>query len=130
MPVRWDMLTMKQRKQIVKSCMFLKEKFEDGSFAKLKARLVADGRTQDRSLYSDYSSPTAKTRSVITCLKLAAVKKWECMKVDIGGAFLCAKINENEEVFLQLDQKMTELAVGFMPELEEWVQWEDQTLFF
>jgi len=49
------------------------------------------------------------------------------MKVDIGGAFLCAKIGE--EVFLQLDRKMTELAVGYMPKLGEWVQQEDQTLF-
>ena len=101
--------------------MFLKEKFEDESFVKLKARLVADSQTQDRSLYSDYSSPTAKTRLVITCLKLAAVKNWDCMKVDMGGAFLCAKIDEHEELFLQLDRKMTELAVGCMPELGEWV---------
>jgi hypothetical protein len=51
------------------------------------------------------------------------------MKVDIGGAFLCAKIDEHEEVFLQLDRKMTELAVGYMPELEDWVRREDQTIF-
>jgi len=43
------------------------------------------------------------------------------MKVDIGGAFLCTKIEEHEEVFLQLDRKMTELAVIYMPELEDWV---------
>jgi hypothetical protein len=52
--------------------MFLKEKFEDGKFIKMKARLVADGRMQDRTVYMDFSSPTAKTRSVRTCLKLAA----------------------------------------------------------
>jgi hypothetical protein len=120
-PVKWETLNDKQKRQTVKSHMFLKEKFEDGSFVKLKARLVADGRTQDRSLYSDYSSPTAKTRSVITCLKLAVIKNWDCMKVDIGGAFLCTKIEEHEEVFLQLDRKMTELAVIYMPELEDWV---------
>jgi hypothetical protein len=73
--------------------------------------------------------PTAKTRSVITCLKIGAVKHWDCKKVDIGGAFLCAKIDEHEEVFLQLDRKMTELAVGYMPELEDWVCCEDQTIF-
>jgi hypothetical protein len=44
------------------------------------------------------------------------------MKVDIGGAFLCAKIDEHKEVFLQLDRKITVLAVGYMPKLGEWVQ--------
>jgi len=95
-PVKWESLNPKQKKQIVKTHMFLKEKFEDGSFVKLKARLVAGGRTQDRSFYSHYSSPTAKMRSVTTYLKLAAVKKWDCMKVDISGAFLCAKIDEHK----------------------------------
>jgi hypothetical protein len=100
--------------------MFLKEKFEDGTFIKLKARLVADGRTQDRTLYSDYWSPTAKTRSVMTCLKLAAVKGWKCAKVDISGAFLCAKLDENEEVFLQLDRQMSDMLVQHMLELKEY----------
>jgi hypothetical protein len=36
-PVKWETLNDKQRRQIVKSHMFLKEKFEDGSFVKLKA---------------------------------------------------------------------------------------------
>jgi hypothetical protein len=92
-PVKKQDLSEEQLKKVVRSHMFLKEKFEDGTFVKLKARLVADGRTQDRTLYSDYSSPTAKTRSIMTCLKIAAVKKFECVKVDIGGAFLCVKID-------------------------------------
>jgi len=41
---------------------------------KIKARLVADSRMKDRAIYSDNLSPTAKTRSVMTCLKIAAVK--------------------------------------------------------
>jgi hypothetical protein len=49
----------------------LREKYEDGFFVKMKAQLVADGR----NIYNDYSSPTAKTKLVMTCLKLAAVKK-------------------------------------------------------
>jgi hypothetical protein len=60
-----------------------------------------------------------KTRSVMTCPKLKAVKNWNCMKANIGGAFLCAKIVDHEEVYLQLDRKMTELAVGWMPERQE-----------
>jgi hypothetical protein len=73
-PVRWVDLTAVQEVSVIWSHMFLKEKYEDSKFVKLKGRVVADGRMQDRTVYSDYSSPTAKTRSVMTCLKLAAVK--------------------------------------------------------
>ncbi len=119
-PIHKRDMSQDQLKKVVRSHMFLKEKFEDGTFVKLKARLVADGRTQDRTLYSDYLSPTAKTRSVMTCLKLAAVKDWKCMKVDISGAFLCAKIDEAEEVFLQLDHQMTDMVIKHMPEFKEY----------
>jgi hypothetical protein len=111
-------MSVDQLKKVVRSHMFLKEKFEDGTFVKLKARLVADGRTQDRTLYSDYLLPTAKTRSVMTCLKLAAVKDWKCMKVDISGAFLCAKIDKAEEVFLQLDCQMTDMVIKHMDDYQ------------
>jgi hypothetical protein len=57
----------------------------------------------------------------MTCLKIAAVKDWKCAKVDVSGAFLCAKIDENEEVFLQLDCMMTDMVTKHMPELKEYV---------
>jgi hypothetical protein len=119
-PIHKNNMSDDQLKKVVRSHMFLKEKFEDGTFVKLKARLVADGRIQDRLLYSDYSSSTAKTCSVMTCLKLAAVKNWKCAKVDVSGAFLCAKINEKEEVFLQLDRQMTDMVIKHMPDLKEY----------
>jgi hypothetical protein len=54
-----------QCKKVVRTHMFLKEKYDDLHFVKLKARLVADGRMQDRAIYIDYSSPTVKTQSVM-----------------------------------------------------------------
>jgi hypothetical protein len=102
-PVRYTGISKDQRKRDIRSHMFLKEKFEDGKFVKMKARLVADGRMQDRAIYSNYSSPTAKTRSVMTCLKIAAVKDWDLLKVDVGGAFLCAPMDDTEEVYMSLD---------------------------
>jgi hypothetical protein len=51
-PVKRSDLSGKQRRKIIRSSMFLKEKFDGmGKFEKLKGRLVADGRMQDRSLY-------------------------------------------------------------------------------
>jgi hypothetical protein len=39
----------------------------------------------------------------MSCLKLAAVKGWDMLKVDVSGAFLCATIDQNEEVYMILD---------------------------
>jgi hypothetical protein len=114
-------LTNEQWKKVVRSHLLLRVKFEDGKFVKLKAWLVANGWTQDRTLYQDFSSPTAQARSDFTCLKITASKGWSFMKIDTGGAFLCAKIDEDEEVYLDLDKKMSELACGYMPKLSEWL---------
>jgi len=120
-PVRWADLTQDQKESVIRSHMFLKEKYEDGKFVKMKGRVVADGRMQDRTIYTDYSSPTAKTRSVMTCLKLAAVKGWDLLKLDIAGAFLCAPIDDGQDVFMSLGPELAEKAVECMPYLEEFV---------
>jgi len=107
--------------------MFPREKYEDGKFVKMKGRIVADGRMQDRTIYTNYSSPTAKTRSVMTCLKLAAAMEWDLLKVDVGGAFLCATIDENEEVFMLLDESLAGMAAEWIPGIANFVQ-EDEKL--
>jgi hypothetical protein len=54
-------LTDSQTKKIIRSSMFLKEKYKaDGEFEKLKARLVAGGHMQDRSEMGDVSSPACR----------------------------------------------------------------------
>jgi hypothetical protein len=121
-PVKWESLTQAQKGKVLRSHMFLREKYEDGIFVKLKGRIVADGRMQDRSIYTDYSSPTAKTRSVMTLLKLAAVMGWNLLKVDVGGAFLCASIDETEEVYMIIDETLTEMAGELMPEVTEYIR--------
>ena len=66
-PVLWDYLTDEERHSTISSSMFLKEKFTaDGKFDKLRARLVAGGHQQDRSVYSDSetSSPTVSITSL------------------------------------------------------------------
>jgi hypothetical protein len=118
-PVRWESLNARQRKKVVRSHMFLREKYEDGNFVKMKARLVADERMQDRNVYNDYSSPTAKTQSVMMCLKLAAVKGWDLTKLDVGGAFLCANMDDTEEVHMILDKQLSGMCAEWIPEAKE-----------
>jgi hypothetical protein len=121
-PVKWESLSQEQRAKVVRSYMFLHEKYEDGSFVKLKARLVADGRMQDRTVYCDHSSPTTKTRSVMTCLKLAARHNWDLLKLDVGGAFLCADMDESEEVFMVLDRQLSQMCGDWVPGAGEYLR--------
>jgi len=66
-------LSIAQRRAIIRSSMFLKDKYSaSGAFDKFKARLVAGGDQQDKGLYENLSSPTAATSSVLTVAAIAA----------------------------------------------------------
>jgi len=83
--------------------MFFKEKYlSTGEFEKLKARLVAGGHMQDRSLYEDLSSPTVSTTSMFIVAAIAARERCEVSTMDIGGAYLNASIGQHE-VYMRLD---------------------------
>jgi hypothetical protein len=72
-PVYVHRLSAQDRGRIIRSQMFLKEKYlPSGQFEKLKARLVAGGNEQDKGLYEDLSSPTVSTSAVLTVLAVAA----------------------------------------------------------
>jgi virulence-associated protein VapD len=85
--------------------MFLKEKFDStGKFEKLKARLVANGNMQDKTLYNDMSSPTAATSSVFTIAAIAAYEGRGVNTLDINGAYLNANMHTTgNEVYMRLD---------------------------
>ena len=82
-------LTTAERRKIIRSSMFLKEKYyADGEFEKLKARLVAGGHMQSRAEFGDVSSPVVNTTSVYCIAAIAAKERREVRTVDIGSAFL------------------------------------------
>jgi hypothetical protein len=71
--VKLSHLTHAERKAIIRSTMFLKDKyFASGVFQKFKARLVAGGDQQDKGLYENLSSPTAAISSVLAAAAIAA----------------------------------------------------------
>jgi len=122
-PVKWNSLSKNQRSKIVKSFMFLTEKFDAmGMFERMKARLVGDGRMQDQNVYQNRSSPTAQVHSIMIALKVAAVEKMDMMKIDVKGAYLNADIDDTEEVFVELDRELTVLMLEWLPELIEFVR--------
>ena len=105
--VKTEDLTFEERRRIISSSMFLKDKYTaDGKFEKLKARLVAGGHQQDRSIYDESGSPTATTASIFIVASIAAEEGRAVATVDFPGAFLNAEMpkNKGKEVFMRLNK--------------------------
>jgi hypothetical protein len=81
-PIKYE--NIKDKSKIIRSLLFLKRK-RDGT---LKARLVADGRMQDRSTSQDNSSPTVGTESLFLMAAIFAAESRNVVTVDIEGTFL------------------------------------------
>ena len=72
-PIDHRALNPDQRSKVIYSSMFLKHKYTpQGVFVKCKARLVAGGNLQDKSLYANTSSPTASPTAILVTAGLAA----------------------------------------------------------
>ena len=109
--------TFKHKKKVIKSFMFLKEKFlSDGSFEKLKSRLVAGGHMQDRGLamFEDISSPTAQLPFIFMIAAIAAKERRHTRVIDIAGAYLNANISRHE-ILMELDPVMVNILVDIDP---------------
>ena len=109
--------------KILRSHMFVVEKLlACGAFDKVKARLVADGRDQDATMYPNKSSPTVSVHSVYTVLGWVPNLKW-CKdgKIDINGAFVQTPMT-GESVYMQISPKIVLYIVAMFPEFEEFVE--------
>ena len=70
---KWSNLSEQERKAVLRSKVFMKDKYlASGAFDRYKARLVAGGHQQDKSLYDDLNSPTIATSHILT---IAALQK-------------------------------------------------------
>ena len=111
----WEIITSlplsrSARRKIIRSSIFLKEKFTaSGAFDKLKARLVAGGHQQDRSVYTaeETTSPTATLQSVYMIAGIAAAEGRSVASMDIGGAYLNAELEK--EVIMRIDKELADL---------------------
>jgi hypothetical protein len=117
-------LSIAQRRAIIRSSMFLKDKYSaSGVFDKFKARLVAGGDQQDKGLYENLSSPTAATSSVLTVMAIAASEGRNVITIDIGGAFLNADIAPTGiQVHMRLDRDMTQMLMQIDPTYQQYVE--------
>ena len=121
-PVSLKTLSAPERKKIIRSSMFLKEKFSStGEFQKLKARLVAGGHMQDRSIYSDNDTeaPTASLQSVYMVAAIAAHEGRVVVTADITGAYLNADMKK--AVHMRLEPKLAEALAALEPSYREFI---------
>jgi hypothetical protein len=92
-PVYKSSLTPDARRAIIRSNMFCTEKFlVSGIFERMKARLVAGGHMQDKTLYTGLSASTVSTSVVFLVAALAAKENRYVVTVDIKGAYLNAQM--------------------------------------
>jgi hypothetical protein len=111
-------LTHVERKTIIRSSMFLKDKyFASEVFEKFKTRRVAGGDQQDKGLYENLSSSTAATSSVLAAAGRSAIT------IDIGGAFLNADIAPTGvKVHMRLNRMMTQLLIEIDASYKQFVK--------
>lgn len=132
-PIRPRDVKAMKVKERVRSSMFIKEKYNsNNNFEKLKGRLVSDGSTQDKALYPDLSSPTARLESIFIALELAMRKRIKRCKMDIDGAYLNAYIyrSKGDDVIIMIiPRHLTKILVKKLPELKAFVDPKSGTLW-
>ena len=82
LPLLPNDMSRRRGKKVLRSFMFMKEKINiDDSLRKLKARLVADGSSQDHALFESVASPTAILESILMIFAIAAVERRHIMSL-------------------------------------------------
>lgn len=111
----------KIQKYLIRCKMFLKEKIlPTGEFDKLKTRLVAGGHMQDRTLYTESSSPTPSINSVFIIASLAAHANEHVVCMDIGNAYVNAKMT-GPPVYMRISADISELLCDLQPEYRSYL---------
>lgn len=129
----YEDLTQAQRKGIIRSQMNVTQKYAPSSDGngrvkdKLKARLVGGGDGQDRNLYSrtDTSSPTASTSAILIIAQLAAAERRHVISLDIGSAYLNAKMpkdDPNKLVFMAIAPIIADILIDIDPTYKKFLR--------
>ncbi|CAL2235003.1 unnamed protein product [Prunus armeniaca] len=100
----WDLVHMPVDKNIVGSrWVYRVKKNSDGSVARHKARLVAQGFSQSPGLdFSETFSPVVRHTTVRLVLSIAAMNRWSLKQLDVKNVFLHGDLEE--EVFMRQPQ--------------------------
>ena len=120
--VHYTELTSAQRRKILASQMLITVKhLPDGTWERVKARLIIRGDRQDKSSYEQTSSPTVMNESVMLCLGIAALQHKRIAAIDLVGAYLRTDQIEGAEVIMELRPALAEILVHRYPEYAPFV---------
>ena len=117
-------LSYEERKSVIPSKMFIREKYNAlGEHEKTKARLVAGGHRQDRSVFDSVSSGTVSTSSVFMVAAIAAVEKRAVCVIDFPGAYLNSPLPEDHpSVYMRIDKELSAIACKIVPGFCEYIR--------
>ncbi|GJT08977.1 ribonuclease H-like domain-containing protein [Tanacetum coccineum] len=92
----WVLVPRPANVNVVRSMWLFKHKFNaDGSLSRYKARLVANGRSQQQGIDCDETfSPVVKPATIRTVLSLAVSREWPIHQLDVKNAFLHGHLTE------------------------------------
>jgi hypothetical protein len=109
-------LSKTQMKKVIRSLIFVKEKVDaSGKYVKTKARLVAGGDGQDKTVYDDISAPTVSLEVVMMVIAIAAIQRRKVATVDITGAYLECEMPDTDEVLMELDPILAQFVTEVDP---------------
>jgi hypothetical protein len=106
--------TVEQRKNALMIHCFVVEK-GDG---RIKARAVADGRSQQRYTEEETYSPTVRLESIMLNMFIDAFEGRHVVMIDIKGAFLKAKVPEGMELMVKMTGELAQIMVEINPSME------------
>jgi hypothetical protein len=109
-PIKFMDISINLRSKVVNSILFLKRK-KDG---RLKSRLVADGRTQERSTDVDISSPTVVTEHLFYTLGVDATEERRVVIGDVEGAYIEADMTGT--VIMVLRRQLASILINLFPD--------------
>ncbi|CAL8169438.1 unnamed protein product [Prunus armeniaca] len=103
----WNLVPHPPDKNIVGCTWIYKiKRNSNGTISRYKARLVAQGFSQEHGLdYDETFSPVVRHTTVRLVLSLAAMFKWDLRQLDVKNAFLHGELQE--EVYMRQPQGFT-----------------------
>nr|GEV07939.1 retrotransposon protein, putative, Ty1-copia subclass [Tanacetum cinerariifolium] len=92
----WVLVPRPPNVNIVRSMWLYKHKYKaDGSLSRYKARLVANGLSQQQGIDCDETfSPVVKPATIRTVLSLSVSRQWPIHQLDVKNAFLHGYLTE------------------------------------
>jgi hypothetical protein len=131
-PVKPSRITPNVRKRTVPTHLFFTFKYKaDGTFERVKGRLVANGDQQDPEFIGETYAQTINPITVKTQLQITASEALYLSAYDIKGAFLLSKLDKDKDeiIYIRVPSNVSSYWVKQYPHLQEYLS-EDGSLTF